>query len=203
MKRVYGFTLIEILIALAVFAILAAITSSAIYHAFNTRTRVTLQADRLSSLQLAIAILNQDTQQIVARSVRRNQHLSAAFIGQPHYVEFTRGGHTNPDGRERRSTLIRVAFLCTDTALIRRRWDMLDSPSRNAYQDKILLDHLTKCQFAYLAQNQQLSSHWTKSAVQPNQPVAPLPAAIQFTAHVTDWGKMSLLFQVKGGVRAK
>ena len=199
MKRVDGFTLIEILIALAVFAILATITSSSIYHAFNTRARVTRQADQLSALQLAIAILNQDTQQIVARSVRRNQHHSPALIGQPHYVEFTRGGHTNPDGLERRSTLTRVAFLCKDSTLIRRRWDLLDTPTPNAYQDKILLDNLTQCQFAYLTHHQQIVSDWTQDAVQPHQPVVTLPAAIQLTAHVADWGKLSLLFRVNGG----
>lgn len=192
MKRVYGFTLIEILIALAVFAILATITSSAIYHAFNTRARVTLQADRLSALQLAIAILHRDTQQIVARSVRGNKlNISRPFVGQPHYFEFTRGGHANPNGLERRSTLTREAFLCHDSQLIRRRWDTLDGPSRSLYQDRILLDNLTKCQFAYLAQNQQMLPDWK---------AATLPAAIQLSANVTNWGKISLLFMVKGAI---
>ena len=53
MTRVKGFTLIEILIALTVFAILATITSSTLYYAFNTRTRVNEQSERLSTLQLA------------------------------------------------------------------------------------------------------------------------------------------------------
>ena len=37
-KKLNGFTLIEILIALAVFAILATITTSVLYNAFTTRT---------------------------------------------------------------------------------------------------------------------------------------------------------------------
>ncbi|NYQ85965.1 GspJ family T2SS minor pseudopilin variant LspJ, partial [Escherichia coli] len=64
-----GFTLIEILIALTVFAILATITSSTLYYAFNTRTRVNAQAERLNALQLAISIIQQDTSQTVERAI--------------------------------------------------------------------------------------------------------------------------------------
>lgn len=201
MKRAAGFTLIEILIALAVFSILATMTSSAIYEAFNTRARVTLQADRLSSLQLAIAIFNQDTQQIVARTVRgKKMHIAAAFIGQRHYLEFTRGGHANPQGLERRSTLTRVAFLCQGSQLIRRHWDTLDGPSHQAFQDKILLEHLSQCQFAYLNKHQQILPDWMGDALQENQKESMLPAAIQFTAHVAPWGKLSLLFMIPGAM---
>ncbi len=193
--------MIEILIALAVFAILATLTSSAIYHAFNTRARVTRQADRLSALQLAIVILNRDTQQMVNRSVRRSAlHLVPAFIGKPHHLEFTRGGHANPKGQEARSNLTRVAFLCGKSQLIRRRWDTLDGPRPHPYQDKILLDGLTTCQFAYLAQNLEVYPDWTEHALQPEQDEPTRPLAVQLSANVAGWGTMSLLFKLDGGI---
>ena len=185
MKRLHGFTLIEILIALAVFAILSTITSSAIYHAFNTRARVTLQADRLSALQLAITVLNRDTQQIISRSVRGDGlQVVPALIGEPHYLEFTR---QNP--------LTRVAFSCRKSQLVRRRWDTLDSPVRNRYQEKILLDGLSHCQFAYLAQGLQVLPDWTGGPLNP--------LAIQLSADVEGWGKMSLLFKLDGGTNGE
>ncbi len=54
-------------------------------------------------------------------------------------MEFTRAGLTNPQGRELRSSLQRVALLCAKNQLVRRIWNHLDIPKRQIYQDKILL----------------------------------------------------------------
>jgi general secretion pathway protein J len=204
MKKNNGFTLLEILIALSVFAILATITSSAMYHAFNTRALVTKQADRLSTLQLAMALIQRDTQQITQRSVRGNQlHLFPAFTGQSQYLEFTRGGAVNPDGSVLRSTLMRIAFLCRNGQLVRRSWEALDTPYRNKYQDKVLLNNLDQCKFAYLMHNHQVLSEWHENALRENQRKESLPTAIQFTFNLTDWGNMSLLFVIPEALYAE
>src|SRR5438105_632303 len=96
-EQLNGFTLIEILIALAVFAILATITTSVLYNAFTTRARVNEQSALLTELQLAISLIQQDTRQTIERPIRSNEmRLFPAFIGQAHYVEFTRDGNVNP-----------------------------------------------------------------------------------------------------------
>ncbi len=190
-----GFTLLEILIALAVFAILATITSSAMYQAFNTRTKVTMQADRLSHLQLAMALIRRDTQQIVERSVHGNEfHLFPPFTGQPNYIEFTRGGEVNPLGNALSSTLKRVAYLCRRGQLIRRSWEMLDTPNRKQFQDKLLLDNLSQCSFAYMTHHLQILPDWHEFAVKPEQRQETLPTAVQLTLNLKDWGHMSALF---------
>ncbi len=199
----FGYTLLEVLVALAVFAILATITSSAMYHAFNTRARVNLQADRLNALQLAITLIGRDTEQEVVRAVRGNEmHLFPAFIGQTQYLEFTRGGLVNPKGAALRSTLKRVAFVCQGSTLVRRSWESLDTPKRNQYQDKILIDNLDKCSFAYLAHNKQMLAEWVENALQQNQKKASLPMAVQFNLTLHDWGNMSLLFILPEGLYA-
>jgi len=204
MKVHRGFTLLEILIALSVFAILATITSSAMYHAFNTRDKVSTQADRLNNLQLAMAIIRRDTQQIVERSVRGNEmHLFAPFIGHPNYIEFTRGGEVNPLGNARSSTLKRVAYLCRNGQLIRRSWDVLDTPTRNQSQDKRLLDNMSQCSFAYLAHNHQVMPEWREYALKQDQRQETLPTAIQFTLNLKDWGKMSALFIIPEALYAE
>lgn len=192
-----AYTLIEIMIALAVFAVLATITSTAMYHAFNTRARVNVQADKLNALQLALALIARDTSQVVERGVRGNEmHVFPAFVGKESYLEFTRSGFVNPDNTEQRSTLKRVAYSCKGGSLSRRSWETLDSPLRDVSHDKLLLTNLDECSFAYLTRSRQVLAEWHENAVQQNQKKESLPMAIQFTLTVHDWGNMSLLFMI-------
>ncbi len=195
MNKHQGFTLLEILIALSVFVILATITSTAMHQAFETRARVNKGADRLSSLQIAMTLLQRDTEQATTRAIRSNEmRLFPAFTGQTHYLELTRHGIANPNSKEKRSTLQRVAFLCHGKQLLRRSWDSLDPINRKHYEDKVLLDELLKCQFAYLNHNLQVLPEWRENALKQNQRQEPLPKAIQLKITLNDWGKMSFLF---------
>ena len=196
-KTSEGFTLLEIMIALMVFAILSSITASAMYHAFDTRARVNRQANQLNVIQLALTLIARDTEQIVERSVNgENMRVFPPFVGEGNYVEFTRGGLVNPNGVIARSTLIRIAYVCKGKKLIRRTWDRLDSPSRSSYQDRIIFENLDACKFAYLAKNQQVLPEWREYAIQQNQKKETLPTAIQFSLTVNGWGNMSLLFPI-------
>lgn len=190
-----GFTLIEVLIALSIFAILASITSSAMYQAFNTREHLTQQSDQLNTVAKAILLFKQDTQQILERAILADEfHSFPPFIGQSQYTEWTRGGVMNTMGQPLKKTLQRVAFLCKNNQLYRRHWQILDGPHRKLYDDQLLLTHLKRCQFHFIAHNKQKLSTWRESAVQQNQQQETLPLAIELTLEWTDWGKMSLLF---------
>lgn len=201
--RFKGFTLIEILIALAVFAILATITSSVLYNAFTTRTRVNEQSNRLNKLQLAISLIQQDTSQALDRGIRGNEmRLVPAFIGQENYLEFTRDGVVNPGSVEKRSTLKRVAYVCQRGALIRRSWNTLDSINRTVFEDKTLLSHISDCHFGYLNQSVQILPEWREQAVSLNQRKEPFPKAIQVNMTLHDLGEINLLFTLPGALYA-
>lgn len=198
-----GFTLIEVLIALSIFAILATITASTLYYAFNNRERVNAQAEVLDSLHLAVSIIQQDTSLAVERGVRGNDmHPFAAFIGQGNYLEFTRDGIINPHAQEHRSTLKRVALVCEKNKLIHRTWESLDALDRNNYQDKILLSNISQCNFKYVNQSLQTLSEWREQAVSQNQTKEPFPKAIQVNLSFQEWGEMNMLFIIPGAAYA-
>lgn len=183
-----GFTLIEVLVALSIFAILASITSTAMMHAFNTKERLAQQSNQLHTLERAILLFKQDVQQILIRAILTDEfHSFPPFIGQPHYIEWTRGGVVNPMGTDQGNTLQRVAFLCKNGQLYRRHWQVLDGPHRKQYHDQLLLDHLTHCQFQFVTQNKQMLPVFREET---------LPQAIQITLEFTNWGKMSLLLVI-------
>lgn len=203
MKTSRGFTLIEILIALAIFALLASITSSSLYYAFNTRTRVNEQSNQLSELQMAISIMQQETTQAIERSIQSaDEHSFPVFIGQSRYVEFTHDGIVNPQYNEQRSTLKRVALLCVNGNFIHRTWETLDTVDRNNYEDKILLTNVDDCHFNYLNEEMQLLAEWRENAVTQNQRKALLPKAIQVNLKLHTWGEINLLFIIPGALYA-
>ncbi|MFA6304048.1 MAG: GspJ family T2SS minor pseudopilin variant LspJ [Legionella sp.] len=204
MKTAKGFTLIEVLIALSIFAILATLTSSSLYYAFNNRARVNAQAEQLNNLQLAISIMQQDTLQAVDRSIRGNDmHTFPGFIGQANYFELTRGGIVNPDSLEQRSTLKRIALVCENNQLVHRTWESLDTLDRNVHNDKVLLSNLSACNFKYLNQSLQMLNEWRAQALAQDQTKEPLPKAIQVNVTLKEWGEMNLLFIIPGALYAK
>ena len=204
MRHSRGFTLIEVLIALAVFAIIATISASTIYYAFTMRARVSEVAQRLLDIQLAITIMERDSKQAISRPVRANEmRLYSAFMGQAQYVEFTRAGIPNPGSFEKRSTLQRIAFLCRDKQLIKRRWLSLDVRDRNQYKDRTLLRNLQSCQFKFLDQNLQLLSEWRENANADTKNGETFPKALQFSLAIKSWGKGEFLFLIPGAVYVK
>lgn len=203
MKKADGFTLIEILIALSVFAILATLSTSALYYAFQTKDRLSKMNDGLNQLQLSLGLMERDFLQVIKRDVRGNEmHIFSFFIGETNYVEFTRAGFSNPAMLERRSTLKRVAYLCESNKLIRRVWDSLDTPSRKKYQDKILLDNLVSCEFNYYSPNLERLKNWSGTELSSTQLNYILPKALLFNFSVNNLGKMSYIFIIPAGLYA-
>ena len=203
-RSINGFTLLEILIALAVFAVLAVITSSALFNTFNTRSKVNIQADRLTQIQLGISLIQRDLQQVIDREVRGNEmRLFPILVGLPKYIEATRDGFVNPGDRQKRSTLKRLALLCTKDALVRRSWPTLDTPNRGSYQDKVIFADLTSCEFSYINQNLQTFKEWRENSINQNQRPEPFPKAIQLNITFADWGNMNLLFVIPEAVYGK
>jgi general secretion pathway protein J len=197
--KAQGFTLIEILIALTIFAILAAMTASSLYYAFNTRTRVNESLNQLDALQTTIIMLRQDTLQTVVRPILGNEmHSFSAFIGQPEYMEFTRDGFMNPGSVDKRSTLKRIAYVCEGSKLLRRTWAMLDVPNRSQYEDRVLLTDLTECQFHFLNYASELLPEWRPQTTGKLSQPELLPKAIQVSLKPKVWGKALLLLPIPG-----
>ncbi len=197
-----GFTLIEIIIALAIFAIIATITSSLLVQSVHLQERVSAHSERLSQIDLAIALLQQDIVQLIPRAVRGNEmHLFPPIIGQAKYFEFTRGGATNPMGIEKKSSLIRVAYVCEQHQLIRRIWQQLDTPDRSHYHDAILLKNLKNCSIEYLGLHNNLVSSWYQEPPQPHRPKPVfLPKAIKITIAFDQNQPIALSFAMPGAL---
>jgi general secretion pathway protein J len=179
-----GFTLLEVLIALAIFSLLATITSVALKQSLTNRQQLLSQAERLTHIQLTLARLTHG----------EAMRMFPAFIGQPTYIELTRGGESNQNPNFKQSHLSRVGYLCQDHQLIRRTYSQLDSLKRSDYEEEVILDHLTKCRFAFLNAALQFLPIWHNGARLENQAIEALPKAIQLKLTLEDWGEVASLF---------
>lgn len=195
-----GFTLIEILVAMFVFAIMGLMMSSILYRAFDTRSRVNEKLNRLDKIELAVALFSQDTEQFIARGIMdQNINVIPPLVGETQYVEFTRGGIINPKFSAQKTTLERVAYLCKNNKFIRRTWSGLDGVNRSQYREKVLLSQLSDCFFAYISKYNEVFPNWRAYHIEDHQKKESIPSAIQLNLNPYNWGKMSLLFILAPG----
>lgn len=200
-SKLSGYTLIEVMVALSVFAIIAAMSANVLFHAFDIRKRVAKRANQMDELQMVTSIIRHDTEQLFLRSIRsENMRLLPMFTGKYQYLEFTRGGMINPDAAVKESSLKRIAYLCRGDALIRRSWRALDAVHRNAHDDRVLLKNLQKCSFSYISIYHQTFNDWRAFSIEDGKKTEVIPTAIQLTIAPEGLGEMQLTFIIAAGL---
>lgn len=142
-----GFTLLEMLIALGVFAVIGVMSSQILSGIIDLSDTVRNRSDQLAELQRAMFIISRDVEQMTRRPVRDGfgDSTAAIIIGEP-LIEFTRRGWQNPL-RAPRSELQRVAYTVTDGHLVRQFWPLLDRGPDTEPIDQVLLRGVTNVEF--------------------------------------------------------
>lgn len=121
-----GFTLVELLVAVAVFSVLSLMAFSGLQSVLNAQQSIDRHTRELASIQFAVGMLERDLRQAVARSVRdRLGSQLPPFSGTPTSFELSRTAWQNPLQRQR-SAIQRVRYGWADQALSRAYWDVLD-----------------------------------------------------------------------------
>ena len=198
-----GFTLIEVIIALAVFAIIASFTSYILAQSFNIDKQLKTQSMRNHQIELAMVLLRRETTQIINRPVRGNeQSLFPALIAHADGVEFTRSGDINPNAIAQRSTLKRVAYLCYGSKLIRRTWPLLDSPDRRQFHSQVILDHLNACGFTYMDAKHHPHTEWKMRPRDRSKQLSPLPTSIVCHLSLEKAGTLDIVLPLPTGFYA-
>ncbi|MEM7294904.1 MAG: type II secretion system minor pseudopilin GspJ, partial [Pseudomonadota bacterium] len=127
-----GFTLLELLVAMAIFAIISAVSYTGWYNIQQIKVRTEAQAERLDELQRAWYWMSEDFEQALDRPVRDQLGGGQlAFQGSNSgdaLASFSRGGWTNPAAEilPNRSSVQRVSYVLEDRKLYREYWYHLD-----------------------------------------------------------------------------
>lgn len=197
LKHLNGFTLIEILVALFIFTIVAIIMTHALHTVFSSQTATDQRSERLAELQTTLLLVSRDLEQSINRPTTNNQGAKiAAFIGASQSVQFTHGGLANPQGQAQRSTLQRTEYFIENNFLIRRTWPALDQEKRTLPDQRKLMGDVSDLRFVYYNEAGNSFTRWPP-AEQKSQTEA-LPHAVKITLVIKKWGSISQLYLTPG-----
>lgn len=192
-----GLVLLELLVALAIFAILAAIAYGALDRVVKAREHIAAQSDRLRDLQLAVSRIERDLRSVAARPIRDAYGaVQPALAGSRRTIELTRYGFASPTA-EARALLGRVAWTVVDGALRSAAYDALDRAPQTRAEPRTELDGVTEMRLRYLDASDWVDA-WPPSRG-PNDEPERLPRAIELTLVLDDYGEIVRLVELPDG----
>jgi len=201
-NKASGFTLIEVIIAMSIFAIVSLLAYSGLNTVMMSKTRTEVSLERLKELQLAILTLTDDFQHLSTR----DGHDALGGIIQKvttensnTIVEFTRSGWRNP-ANQVRSTLQRVSYrLDDDSNLIRAHWTYIDRADDEQIIERLLIRNIEALELRFMDDKREWIKQWPSAnslaSVKPGESID-LPYAIEIKLEMGDWGEIKRL--VKG-----
>ena len=202
-----GFTLLELLVALFIAAVMFAMGYGAITQALTSRDSLKEQQARLLELQTAVRVLEQDFMQLAPRPVRQaigdepaQPALLGAVPGTQPIVALTRGGWANPAGLQRPG-LQRVAYFLENGTLRREYWNVLDPTLASTTTKRDLMTHVKAVTLRYLDQAHQWQEQWPPgtAAIRTQEwTLRQRPLAVEITLDTEGWGKVVRIIEIAG-----
>jgi general secretion pathway protein J len=197
----HGLTLIELLIATAVFAMVGVMVYGALFSVLDSRKATDRQAQRLAAVQYAVTRLTDDLRQVVDRPVRAQVPTEGAPLFTPtdgvRVLTLTRGGRPNP-ANQLRSSLARVHWvLDEDDRLLRAVGVHADTLPGSSPQRRLVLKDVESVELRFLDAGSRWQERWPPLNTAAG--TIPLPSAVEFTLNLADWGEIVRLVPVTGG----
>ena len=197
--RAGGFTLVEILTALAIFGVIGVLATRIVAGMIELGAATREHAEALADLQRAMGIVERDIEQFTDRTIRDElgDPLPAAIVTGVSLLELTRMGWQNPL-RAPRAELQRVAYVLRDDKLVRLYWPVLDRAPDTRPVAQLLLDGVTDARFAVYDENGEKHGHWPQPPASEDDDELRL-AAVEMHLQLESHGLIHRLWLVPEG----
>lgn len=191
-----GFTLIEIVVALAIFALVGLMASSGLNAILKWQADLNIKSEQIKSIQLTLKYLEKDINRAITRPVRDQYgDFQPSFSSDGESImSLTYSGWRNPAGLLR-SHLQRVAYeFNDDNELIRHSWNRLDGAISEDAREVVLLNKVEEFEIEFLNPVNNWVDQWPPINVSAND--AGLPRAVSVTFDAVPLGKITRIFTV-------
>lgn len=197
-----GFTLLEVLVAVAIFVIIGAMAMGGYNELVKQSDLVERSAGRTREVQAAVQRIAQDFATLEPRPVREpiGDSLEPALLARgraDRLADLTRSGWTNPAGLPR-PTLQRVTYTLDEGELQRDYYNVLDRTLSVEPQRAVLLDGVREVGLRFLDGSRSWHDQWPPAGYAAPDAPRVRPIAVEITLELEDWGKIVRLVEVAG-----
>lgn len=198
-SKTKGFTLIEVLVSIAIFATLSVAAYQVVNQVQRSNEVSTERSARLNALQRSLVILDNDFRQMAQRQFRTNgEEASSKLILMQEYlldsdtigVMFTRLGWHNPQQQFPRGEVTKVGYRIKEETLERVWWRYPDTPTGQEGVVTPLLEGIEAFNLEFYNGSSWLKEWQTDRA---------LPKAVKLKLTLKDYGEIERIYLTPSG----
>ena len=188
-----GFTLFEVMVAVSIFALIAAMTMTNLIQVGKSGERISESQRQLADIQFALGYVAKDLSQRINRGVRDQygDQQPALLIEEARLV-FTRSGWSNLL-QQPRSNLQRVEYRLVDNSLQRKYWPQLDQGYEEQALEQNLINGVEAFSVALLTSGNETLDSWPVDIASTS---TAKPIALELTLQLQDFGLIRRVFEI-------
>lgn len=195
-----AFTLIEVLVAIAIFGALTYIAYAVLGQTLANADYLTVHMQRVQAIQRTVHLIDSDLMQAAPRPIRDElgdgyEPSVHSSFGSEFALEVTHGGWMNPAGLPR-GTLQRSAYLISEDELIRYHWRTLDRTTGTEPVATVLLDGVLSLEFRYFDSSGDASEQWPPVNFPGPAGFRLRPRAVEYLLTLEDEGEIRRIVEI-------
>lgn len=185
--RATGFTLVEVLVAIVVFALIGLASSAVVNSMLRTNEQSAEVRERLQQLQQAMLIMENDFRMVASRKAADGKFS-------------VRTGWFNPGNLLARSELQPVSYYVNDQQqLIRQHYNYVDSSPMSEPTERVLLEGVTDFRGRPIVRGEVDGSEAFREEMRNSDGIAAIPDGMEVTIETEQWGTIVRVFLAHGG----
>ncbi len=201
-RRTRGFTLLEILVAMVILAVMGLMAYRGVSEARVAVANAESHLERLRAVQRSVQLMVTDFRTLTRRPVREpiGDGQRATLLRDPNSValaELSRGGWPNGAGTPR-GTVQRVVYRVEDGKLLREHWTVMDATLSTPPVRRELLAGVERVEIRYLTSGREWIADWPPYNNTADLGFYMRPLAVELTLVLTDFGEIRRIVEVPG-----
>ncbi|MDN7134475.1 type II secretion system minor pseudopilin GspJ [Pseudidiomarina terrestris] len=182
-----GFTLVEVLVAMVVFAIIGLASAAVVNTMMRTNEQSAEAREQLAELQQAMFLLEQDLRQAVSRRTPEGDY-------------YVRAGWFNPGNLLPRSELQPVRYQIDDQKnLVRQHYIYVDMSASQEPVERVILKGVTSFQVEPIIKGEDGQDRASMAAEIEDSESMAIPDGLEVTLETERWGTIVRVFVLNGG----